>query len=101
MTVLRTLFHDLVLLAATAHLQADYAYDAFTISTSLLEPRLLFAAELLAAASAGCVVWARRDQRAGFAAGWVLVTLLPVLQFVPHHEIFAERYLYLPSVGAA
>ena len=35
----------------------------------------------------------------GFALGWVLLTLIPVVQIVPHHELIAEHHLYLPSVG--
>ena len=35
----------------------------------------------------------------GFALGWILVTLLPVVQIFPHHELMAEHHLYLPSVG--
>lgn len=30
---------------------------------------------------------------------WFLVTLLPVLHLFPHHELFAEHYLYLPLIG--
>ena len=33
--------------------------------------------------------------------GWVLVTLLPVLQIFPFHELAADHFLYIPSVGAA
>jgi tetratricopeptide (TPR) repeat protein len=30
---------------------------------------------------------------------WFFVSLLPVSQIVPHHELVGERFLYLPSVG--
>jgi tetratricopeptide (TPR) repeat protein len=30
---------------------------------------------------------------------WFFVTLLPVCQIFPHHELMAEHYLYLPLVG--
>jgi len=30
---------------------------------------------------------------------WFFLCMLPVLQFLPHHEIMALHYLYLPSVG--
>ena len=31
--------------------------------------------------------------------GVLFVTLLPVSHIIPHHELFAEHYLYLPSFG--
>jgi tetratricopeptide (TPR) repeat protein len=43
--------------------------------------------------------WIRVRPLAGFALGWTLVTLVPVVQILPHHELFAEHHLYLPSVG--
>jgi tetratricopeptide (TPR) repeat protein len=40
-----------------------------------------------------------RHRLAGFGAAWFLVTLLPASQVLPHHEIVADHYLYLPLVG--
>jgi len=34
-----------------------------------------------------------------FWALWFFALLLPVAQIVPHHELLAEHYLYLPSMG--
>ena len=34
-----------------------------------------------------------------FGIIWFFVTLLPVCHIFPHHELLAEHYLYLPSVG--
>lgn len=43
-------------------------------------------------------IW--RERRWGwFALGWFLISLLPVLQLVPHPTIRADRYLYLAMVG--
>jgi tetratricopeptide (TPR) repeat protein len=36
---------------------------------------------------------------AGFGLGWFLLTLLPASQIIPHHEIVADHYLYLPVLG--
>jgi tetratricopeptide (TPR) repeat protein len=36
---------------------------------------------------------------AGFGLAWFLLTLLPASQIVPHHEIVADHYLYLPILG--
>ena len=37
----------------------------------------------------------------GWGIGWFLITLLPVLNFIPLNNPIAERYLYLPMVGIA
>jgi Flp pilus assembly protein TadD len=39
------------------------------------------------------------DRWAAFGGLWFFVTLLPVSQIIPHHEMMAEHYLYLPSAG--
>ncbi|MCA9561877.1 MAG: hypothetical protein KC561_00240 [Myxococcales bacterium] len=43
--------------------------------------------------------WRRGERRVGLGCGWFLVALLPVLHIFPHHELFAEHYLYLPMMG--
>jgi tetratricopeptide (TPR) repeat protein len=34
-----------------------------------------------------------------FGIGWFALTLLPVSNVIPLYSVFAERYLYLPSIG--
>jgi len=45
----------------------------------------------------------RRSKTLFFSVGWILITLLPVLNIIPLSDttdtFLAERYLYLPSVG--
>ena len=41
----------------------------------------------------------RRRPLAAFGLFWFLVTLLPVIQLLPFHEIAADHYLYLPLAG--
>ena len=41
-----------------------------------------------------------RRSRAAFGWGWFLINLLPVMNFIPSNAIIAERYLYIPSLGA-
>ena len=43
--------------------------------------------------------WLSQRPLWGFALGWALLTLTPVVQIFPHHELMAEHHLYLPSVG--
>lgn len=36
---------------------------------------------------------------AGLGLGWIFISLIPVLQFIPQKMIFAEKYLYIASTG--
>jgi tetratricopeptide (TPR) repeat protein len=64
-------------------------------------PPLVLAAPLLIMALAAAVLFSRRWTKAcWFGTAFFLVTLLPVLQFVPVGlGIPADRYLYLPALG--
>lgn len=80
------------------------AFYVFHRSSSLADPRVLAGAVALGALSLLFVVLARsRDANIHFASFgilWLVVTLAPVLN--AHWmaaNVFAERYLYLPSVG--
>src|SRR5262249_49338457 len=101
LTIPRLLAKDLELLLLPARLQADYDFDALPATTSLADGSLWLAALAIAVALAAAWLAARRDARVALGVVWIPIALLPVLQIVPHHEIFAERYLYLPSVGFA
>jgi tetratricopeptide (TPR) repeat protein len=82
------------------------AYYVFHPSTSPLDLRVLAGrAVLLALAALFLVCWRSGERNvrfASFAILWFLATLAPVLN--AHWvgvNVFTERYLYLPSVGAA
>jgi Flp pilus assembly protein TadD len=60
----------------------------------VLAPVLLLLLVLIAARSA------RRHRAVAFGAGWYLVSVIPVLQWIPvGGSLMAERYTYLPYVG--
>jgi len=100
LTVARIHAHYLSLLAFPRTLLADYSAQAFPASRSLLDPPATLAAvAALAALSGLAVLWRRGAPLVAFGIAWFLVTLLPVSHIVPFHEIAAEHYLYLPSVG--
>jgi len=67
----------------------------------LLDGGALWGTGLLAA-TVGIVFWAlRRHPRPGFLGAWFLLGLVPVANIIPiPGVILAERWLYLPSVGA-
>jgi len=76
------------------------AFYVFHKSVSLGDWRVL-AGGIACVGYVALLVWlARRDRRLAFALLWLLLTLLPVLNANWVGEnVFAERYLYLPSVG--
>jgi protein O-mannosyl-transferase len=43
--------------------------------------------------------WSRKDRRVLFAAGFIVVTVLPVCNLVPIYHPAADRYLYNPLIG--
>jgi tetratricopeptide (TPR) repeat protein len=79
------------------HLNAYYVFDPVR---TLFEPRAVAAILFLLAAAAAVAYGSRRAPLAAFAASWCFLTLLPVLSLRDvGRNVFAERYLYIPSVG--
>jgi tetratricopeptide (TPR) repeat protein len=99
-TSVRIAAHYALLVVFPLRLLGDYSFDAFPLSRSFLEARVLLALFGIAAALAVAVRLRRRAPLVSFGLAWFLVTLLPVLHIKPFHELAAEHYLYLPSVGA-
>lgn len=99
LTMTRAFCHYVGLLVLPLTLSADYSWNAFPLSTGLLEPRTLVA--VLATVVAGMLpfAWVRRRPRLAFGLFWYWITLGPVSQVVPHTEMVAEHYLYLPSAA--
>jgi protein O-mannosyl-transferase len=76
------------------------AYYLFSPIRSLSDPRAIAAILFAAVAIAGLIYIARRAALPAFAALWVCITLLPTLDiYAVGRNVFAERYLYLPSIG--
>ncbi len=80
------------------------AFYVFHPDTRLADPRVLAGTAVLGALAVLFVVLTRRPEPnlrfTAFGIAWFLVTLAPVLN--AHWmaaNVFAERYLYLPSVG--
>jgi Flp pilus assembly protein TadD len=99
-TVGRVWVHYAALLAYPRTLIADYSGKYFLPSGGFLEwPALGATAAILAWVAAAAALRARQP-RVAFAMLWIPVTLLPVSQIIPHGELIAEHYLYLPLFGA-
>jgi len=84
-------------LLAPVHLNAYYV---FVPVRTLLDPRAIATSLFLILAAGAIVYGLRRAPLASFAALWVFITLIPVLNvYAVGRNVFAERYLYLPSIG--
>ncbi len=100
LTVAKILIRYIQVLFYPVNLIADYSFNAFPLAASLFEPSTLFSLLLLAGAIyALCRLLSAGHKLLVFGGIWFFLTLLPVLHVVPHHELLAEHYLYLPSVG--
>jgi protein O-mannosyl-transferase len=76
------------------------AYYVFHKETSIVEPWVLAGVAALAACLVIFAALARRNRTASFGFVWFFATLAPVLDIrYLAGNVFAERYLYLPSVG--
>jgi len=76
------------------------AYYVFPASWAVLLPEVLGGIMVTFAGAVLFAFWWRRARLVSFGLVWFVVTLLPVLDVrVMPIAAFAERYLYLPSVG--
>ena len=101
LTMARVFRHYLTLLVLPVTLNADYSYNAFPVTTSWTDPSAWLAVLVLAGLWYAILVCARIRPIAAFGGAWFFLALLPVSQIIPHHEMMAEHYLYVPSVGFA
>jgi tetratricopeptide (TPR) repeat protein len=74
---------------------------AFPISTSIMDWKVVGSAALVLTVVGAGVVALGRWRLVSFAILSYFAMLLPVSQIVPHHELLADHYLYLPIVSLA
>jgi protein O-mannosyl-transferase len=76
-------------------------FGAFDPASGFSDPRVVPALVFLVGLAAAALWLMLRTAwgAVGFGIGWFLVTLLPASQIIPHHEIVADHYLYLPVLG--
>lgn len=72
---------------------------AFEISESLFDWRLLVSVVVVGAVLAYGFLMLNRDKLMAFAIFSYFIFLLPVSQLIPHHELLADHYLYLPIMS--
>jgi len=76
------------------------AFHVFHPGATLMEARAVFSLLFVATSVVLVFFGWRRAPLPSFAAAWVFVTLAPVLNIQGvGQNVFAERYLYIPSLG--
>lgn len=84
-------------LIAPLHLNAYYVFSPVR---SIADPRAIVGILFVALACVATCYALSRAPLIAFAGLWVFITLLPVMNiYALGRNVFAERYLYLPSVG--
>lgn len=74
-------------------------YGAFDIATTLSDWRVIVSLVVVMAVFAAGLLLLDRDRRVSFAIFSYFVLLLPVSHIIPHHELLADHYLYLPLMS--
>ncbi|MBI2883489.1 MAG: tetratricopeptide repeat protein [Candidatus Methylomirabilis oxyfera] len=101
LTMARIFLRYLALLLFPMTLNADYSYNAFPVTTSWIDPEAWLAVAIWGGLGTAWYRLLLRRPPAAFGGLWFLIALLPVSQIVPHHDLMAEHFLYVPSVGFA
>jgi tetratricopeptide (TPR) repeat protein len=99
LTVGKILVYYLKIIFMPVVLNADYSYNAFPLSGGIDEAGTFFSIVILAGIFFLIARLLTREKLTAFGLLWFFVTILPVCQIFPHHELLAEHYLYLPIVG--
>jgi tetratricopeptide (TPR) repeat protein len=76
-------------------------YSAFPNATGFLDPGALLGLAFVVVIWLGGLLAVSRAPIVAFGLLFFGVTMLPVSHIIPHHELLAEHYLYLPLVGLA
>jgi Tfp pilus assembly protein PilF len=99
LTDARIFVHYLKQLVFPITLNADYSYNAFPVTVSWTDQQALIAILILVGIGVGCYLALTWRPLVSLGGLWFFLALLPVAQIVPHHEMMAEHYLYIPSFG--
>ena len=72
---------------------------AFDVATTILHWRVILSIIVVAAVLTAAFLLLKRDKLMSFAVLSYFVLLLPVSHIIPHHELLADHYLYLPMMS--
>jgi tetratricopeptide (TPR) repeat protein len=100
LTVPKIIIYYLKQLFFPAHLLADY--KLFPIVAESAAELAAWGSVILLGIIMGFAFYAwKQDKIIAFSILWFLITLTPAINLLPHHELMAEHYLYIPMVGFA
>jgi tetratricopeptide (TPR) repeat protein len=74
-------------------------FGAFDVATTLSDWRVALSIIVVLSALAAGFALLDRDRHMAFAVLSYFVLLLPVSHIIPHHELLADHYLYLPLMS--
>lgn len=74
-------------------------FGAFPVSESLWDWRAIVSLAVVGSAIAAGFILLKRNRLMAFAVLSYFALLLPVSQIIPHHELLADHYLYLPMMS--
>lgn len=78
----------------------DYHAETIALASGFGDPRALLGV-VAVVGLLGVAVWQRaRRPLVSYGVVFYLVALLPMSHIIPHHELYAEHYLYVPLFGA-
>jgi len=80
-------------------LVGDYHYDSFRVTEQAFDPASFAAIAALVALCVALVAVTRKAFPVALGGAWYFLAMLPVSHIRPHHELLAERFLYVPSIG--
>lgn len=95
-TVIKILIYYIRLLVFPYGLNADYFFPA---ANSLFEPIVALGVIVLFLLAFIVIKYIKRLPVLSFSIIWFFITVLPVSNIFPEGNIFAERYMYIPSLG--
>ncbi len=76
---------------------ADYIVTPVTFS----DEKFFYGVYFIGASAAFALSFRRRQPMFAFAAGWLLISFIPVSNVIPLFNPLADRYLYMPAIAFA
>lgn len=98
-TSFKLFVHYLKLVLVPYPLVADYTGSASLISSGFLQLSTLISVIVALGFLAAALMLFRRHPLLSTGMLWFGISLAPVLQFIPFHELAADHFMYLPLVG--
>lgn len=100
LTVSQVFVYYIGLILVPIPLKGDYL-GAFPIVDNPLAPLAWASFACLILLGSNAVLLVKKRPILSFSLIWFFIALLPVSHLIPHHELMAEHYLYLPIAGFA